>query len=416
MTLKIVFIVFLSIVFNFKASAQWEKQNSGTVENLHSVYCINKDTCWAVGDNNTVLKTCDGGNTWIPYTFPDLDSTQEWLCVQFINKTGWIASTPTSPEKILLRSDDMGENWTVYDFSGIRYTEEMIFIDEDFGLVNQYKTIDGGKTWERLNLNTVHYAVHCDFALNENLIWLGCLQGEILNTIDGGNSWREIKLDGYSPIIHFINENNGWALASDKLYKTSNSGQDWQLIYTHGDPHLGMIKFVNEKFGCMAGFRYNLITSKSYGQLYITNNGGETWVPQITQTISGICSICFVDSAFGLAVGYDGTILKWDTGTTSIKDNTNRVGHLPSKFILYQNYPNPFNPSTTIKYYLYKSSNVQLSIYNLSGQKIEILVDEFQTSGEHKIYWQPKGLSSGIYFYKYQADEFTETKKLILLK
>jgi hypothetical protein len=85
-------------------------------------------------------------------------------------------------------------------------------------------------------------------------------------------------------------------------------------------------------------------------------------------------------------------------------------------FALYQNYPNPFNPLTTIKYNLEKSNDVILKIYNLSGQEMETLVNGFQTSGEHEITWQPRGLPNGIYFYRLQAGEFLETKKLILEK
>ncbi len=85
-------------------------------------------------------------------------------------------------------------------------------------------------------------------------------------------------------------------------------------------------------------------------------------------------------------------------------------------FKVYQNYPNPFNPFTTIKYKIDRSDHITLTIYNLAGQKIEILVNEFQTAGEHEIIWQPKGLSSGLYLLQIQAQEISETRKLILQK
>jgi V8-like Glu-specific endopeptidase len=88
----------------------------------------------------------------------------------------------------------------------------------------------------------------------------------------------------------------------------------------------------------------------------------------------------------------------------------------PSSFILSQNYPNPFNPSTIIKYNLKKANDVGLKIYSISGQEIEILVNGFQTIGEYEISLQPKGMPSGIYFYRLQAGEFSETRKLIFQK
>lgn len=85
-------------------------------------------------------------------------------------------------------------------------------------------------------------------------------------------------------------------------------------------------------------------------------------------------------------------------------------------FILYQNYPNPFNPSTRIKYQLAISGHVVLTIYNLGGQEIATVVNEFQAVGEHEVTWQPNGLPSGLYFYRIQAGEYSDAKKLILQK
>jgi len=85
-----------------------------------------------------------------------------------------------------------------------------------------------------------------------------------------------------------------------------------------------------------------------------------------------------------------------------------------SKFELNQNYPNPFNPSTIIQYDLQESGHVELKIFDLAGKEVETLVNGFQTAGEHHITWQPKGLSSGVYFYRLSSGSFSETKKLIL--
>jgi len=99
--------------------------------------------------------------------------------------------------------------------------------------------------------------------------------------------------------------------------------------------------------------------------------------------------------------------------SVSIEQNSSST---PINNNLFQNYPNPFNPSTTINYYLQKSNNVILKIYNLTGQEIETLINGYQIAGAHKITWQPKGLPSGIYFYNLKAGDFSETKKLILQK
>ncbi len=82
-------------------------------------------------------------------------------------------------------------------------------------------------------------------------------------------------------------------------------------------------------------------------------------------------------------------------------------------FQLLQNYPNPFNAETVIKYHLSKSAQVTLAIYNTNGQQIATLVEQVRDAGMHQTTWQTRGLSSGIYFCKMQADDYVEIKKLI---
>lgn len=98
------------------------------------------------------------------------------------------------------------------------------------------------------------------------------------------------------------------------------------------------------------------------------------------------------------------------------KDNS-----IPDEFSLSQNYPNPFNSSTLIKYALKKDVNVLINIYNVLGQKIKTLVDEYQNAGYKSIIWDGtndngKAVSSGIYFYKIIAGDFIDKKKMAIIK
>lgn len=90
----------------------------------------------------------------------------------------------------------------------------------------------------------------------------------------------------------------------------------------------------------------------------------------------------------------------------------------PDNFILRQNFPNPFNPNTIISWNLAKESSVQLKIYDVLGREVASLINEKQTAGEYKINFNADeyGLCSGIYFYKLVTNEFTDIKKMILLK
>ena len=88
----------------------------------------------------------------------------------------------------------------------------------------------------------------------------------------------------------------------------------------------------------------------------------------------------------------------------------------PNEIKLYQNYPNPFNPQTRIKYQIPKTDRVKIEVYNLSGQKIETLLDNNIPAGSYEVLFNGSNLSSGVYLYKIQAGTFQESKKMILLK
>lgn len=111
----------------------------------------------------------------------------------------------------------------------------------------------------------------------------------------------------------------------------------------------------------------------------------------------------------------DGGTLEFSIVIVVILQVSNEV-ETPMEFALQQNYPNPFNPATTIHFTLAKSSNVQLSVYNLQGQHIATLLNEKLSSGEHAATFDASQLSSGVYIYRLQAGEFMQTKKMMLIK
>jgi hypothetical protein len=84
--------------------------------------------------------------------------------------------------------------------------------------------------------------------------------------------------------------------------------------------------------------------------------------------------------------------------------------------VLDNNYPNPFNPVTHIRYGLPKTSDVKIEIYNIIGQKIKTLLDKPMEAGYHQVEFNSQNLSSGIYFYRIEAGEFQDVKKMILIK
>jgi hypothetical protein len=102
----------------------------------------------------------------------------------------------------------------------------------------------------------------------------------------------------------------------------------------------------------------------------------------------------------------------WDTVLTGVIPDAG----VPGRFALEQNYPNPFNPETVVSFVIGHSSFVRLSVYDILGREVDVLVNGKMEAGRHEIRWNAAGEASGIYFYRLQAGSYSATKKLMLVK
>lgn len=116
-----------------------------------------------------------------------------------------------------------------------------------------------------------------------------------------------------------------------------------------------------------------------------------------------------------LQVNADSMIQIFKSTLTDVQERSREEG-TPRVFALHQNYPNPFNPSTTITYELPKSSEVRLSVYDVLGREVSVLVNERRDAGVHEVKFDGSNLASGVYFYRMQAEDFVQSRKLIFLK
>ncbi|MCK5126004.1 MAG: T9SS type A sorting domain-containing protein [candidate division Zixibacteria bacterium] len=147
--------------------------------------------------------------------------------------------------------------------------------------------------------------------------------------------------------------------------------------------------------------------------------------------IGEVKQICFDTVSYGvnpewgfyrdtlLSTSFSGPICFYvaSRGATDTDDDNN----LPSVYSLSQNYPNPFNPSTTIQFSVARGEYVSISVYNILGQRVQVLTDKFYDAGAHEVVWDGKDSSgrraaSGIYLYRLESKGLTDSKKMILIK
>lgn len=177
-------------------------------------------------------------------------------------------------------------------------------------------------------------------------------------------------------------------------------------IFTESGLCVGGGVWMNQEFLAITAWKDNGQTPEIDGYVPGERMLFKIWSKDNDREIDLLASFKIGDGIFG-------------TGSYALVELENILQ--PTSYALDQNYPNPFNPETTIKYQLPQPGKVTLTIYNLLGQEIKILVDDYQTAGYHTLQWdgtdaEGRALPSGVYVYRLQTKEFSDTKKLIMLK
>lgn len=174
--------------------------------------------------------------------------------------------------------------------------------------------------------------------------------------------------------------------------------------------------------GQLTHISWSAVTVDSIAVYYSANNGDSwntieqsldahnspyTWL--VPDNASDECLLKIIDVS-------DSLICDVSDSVFSIISSTGITEDIPERFELSNAYPNPFNPTTTIEYALPNNSHVRLTIYNLMGQEVVVLVNEECHAGYYSVNWNATGLSSGVYFYRIEAGDFRRTKKMVLMK
>ena len=391
---------------------------------LRSVTWLTNDIGFITG--NTIsgsigysLKTTNGGLNW----FPDPNSPGG-AQILFVNANyGWVLWEGNSA--YIWRTSNGGNSWTQNYIPASGWTGGIHFINENTGWAfgsngNLRFTTNSGATWTAQNPASSNYVSDVQF-INQNEGWLGGGYGGgngfISHTTNTGQTWTPQTPASSTHILdlYFLDNNYGWAtMFGGSMQRTTNGGTNWFLIGSLAVNYAEKIFMINQNTGWLIA--YNLATGggNGLGYIYKTTNGGNSWVNEYTTTWprSDLTNIGLQGTNTLWVTGNHSTILKYDISSGL----TQHGSTVPEEFNLYQNYPNPFNPATKIKFDIPRSSSVKLIVYDILGKEVATLVNEKLSAGSYKVEWYGTDYPSGVYFYKLVAGDFTDVKRMLLIK
>ena len=409
-------------------SPDWTAQSSGTQSELRSVSAVSDLVCWASGKDGVVLRTTDGGNTWLDastglnpehfYSIAGIDALTALIVT-------WESATA---QAVIFRTSDGGASWTkVHERIGwlngvtmFSATDGIAYGDPDPGSGKWIflETSDGGQTWDLKDNSPDQLDGDVGgtaFWLNASVGWIGTNKPWAYHTTDGGSNWARVDVPGLSRVTRIGCDDQGNVLASsgyasESIMRSTNDGASWEAIPPPEDGYILQFAFHNRRFWML-----------SNTTVYKSVSLGDDWSPEV-MAYGYLRCLSFTEShpyIHGWAAGNNGILLHYTFDTTPVLDNEPTL--IPERFELSQNYPNPFNPETTIRYTLPSNSHVVIRIFNLLGQPVRNVESRSYPAGMHRYRWDGRdddrnAVESGIYLLTIETKFGTEVRKMTLLK
>ena len=390
--------------YNIVQSQDWININSPVSIDLTKVKFLNSSIGLAVGREGVVLKTTNGGISWVQ---KNINQTTHLSDVCFIGNQIVLASGIDA----ILRSTDLGESWIDIDVPALENFMSMSFLDQNTGFAcgsgaTIIKTTNGGLNWQLVSQGTGGF-YSCKFFDVNNGVAINSFN-VIKKTTNGGVSWFNVYTTPNAPRCMFFNGStsfvSGWG---GYIFKTTNNGTNWSVVDNGGkDYDIYSGSFLNQDIGLFTG----PAPGWSKGIIFKTLNGGNSWV--LTDSING--------SPYSMDFAGNYAVIVCDSG--KIFRSSNPIGireissQVPDKYSLSQNYPNPFNPTTNIEFSVPKTGAVKLTVFDLTGREISTLVKSTLSVGKYRVDFNAGNLSSGTYFYRLETDSYVLTKKMVLVK
>ena len=420
--MKLLFLILSIFLFSFTATySQWVEQSSGITDDLNSVSAVDMNVAWTCGNNGKVLRTTNGGLIWEDVSGSQIPATLDLYNIYGIDANNALV-TGSDADTYVFKTINGGITWIqVFTQAGgfmdcILMANPMIgFMHGDpvGGRWSLWGTINGGITWDSSSFyipqssNEAGWNNSMFFDRYGGVVWFGTNNTRVYRTFNLLN-WSVQPTTGQpnSYAVWFNSTTNGMT-GGDSIMSTTNGGNDWLSPLTQ-PAGTGIITGIT-------GVSDNWWVARYGTSIYYSPDNGTTWLTDYTAPSGNYTHIGKARTGSNIvmwAVRTEGGISRSEipVGIAPVSNNT------PSKYNLMQNYPNPFNPSTKIRLDIPNSGNVKLVVFDELGREIAVLVDNRLDAGSYTADFNGASLSSGIYFYRLIASDFTMTRKMILSK
>ena len=394
---------------NFRSLA-FNKRNS----NLFAI--VLGDTNGQINWTGNVFRTADSGKTWVRLPRP-----YKWgfFWTVYVTESGNVL---VGTDEGVSKSTDNGNTWRHIKIPDDDFPRISALLETNDGTLFAggdiiCRSTDRGETWVQVaDTNIVRWYVNCLTITPFGTILAGLGSGiegtakGILRSTDNGDSWHYSGLDGkhitgltsprtgFSKLV-FANTELGGAFWSE------DEGESWKPILSLPTGRWGgpIALFTT---GLFVGYGYN---SNIKEAVYRSVDRGYSWTKFAIDDVLSFVELGVSKIGVGTASGAYAISF---SNPTKVEDPA-----IPTVYSLSQNYPNPFNPSTTIEFQLPHRDFVKLSVSNIIGQEVAVLVNEEKGAGTHRVVWNAGVLPSGIYFYRLETTSgFVAAKKMLLVK
>jgi photosystem II stability/assembly factor-like uncharacterized protein len=390
----------------------WNYSNTGISGTTVISLFTNNGKIYCGTSMNGVHFTADGGTSWLQLSSYNTLIRQ----VAAVTESGpnILAGTTGQNGGIFLTSNN-GLNWQLVfedtstlaeNINSFAIIGNNTFAATNLGLI---KSTDDGYTWEFVNTVYPNSNVNVLY-VHGNDLYAACYG--LYRSTDAGLSWTSLGLASYEIYSIAVSGNTIFAGTFGMgVLRSSNSGFSWLTSFIGSGYIINAICVYQNYIFCSAG-----------GIIYYSSNNGQNWIESYS-FLTGEFSpykLCELNGNLYTGSSHFGL---WKRSIQEIIGIKEIPASIPDKFSLYQNYPNPFNPTTKIKFSIPLSRGVpgrgvltRLVIYDVLGKEVATLVNKQLNPGTYEVEWDGTNYPSGVYFYKLIAADYTETRKMVLLK